>query len=103
MTGSAGQAEKYGCPAKALEVHRDPFSDGFHVGDPQATLDRADFGLFHSMRSVLEYDPPTEHMGQWRNVLFLLGLAPMSLCSLWVRQTQRLTGHLMALCYPIML
>ena len=61
--GSAGQTEKYGCPVKASEVHRDPFSDGFHAGDPLATLDRADFGLFHSMRSILESDSPTEHMG----------------------------------------
>ena len=63
VTGSAGQTEKYGCLAKASEVHRDPFSDGFHAEDPPATLDRVDFGLFHSMRSVLESDPPTEHMG----------------------------------------
>ena len=63
VTGSAGQTEKYGCPVKASEVHCDPFSDGFHAGDPLVTLDRADFGLFHSMRSILESDPPTEHMG----------------------------------------
>ena len=44
-------------------MHHDPFSNGFHAGDPPATLDRANFGLFHSMRSVLESDPPTEHMG----------------------------------------
>ena len=63
VMGFASQTEKNGCSAKASEVHRDPFSDGFHAGDPPATLDRANFGLFHTMRSDLESDPPIEHMG----------------------------------------
>ena len=58
----AGQTEKFCVLAKVSEVHRDTFSDGFHVGDSLATLDRADIALFHTTRTDMESVPPTEHM-----------------------------------------
>ncbi|KAF3948103.1 hypothetical protein CMV_025855 [Castanea mollissima] len=58
-TSPVGQPEVNLGLAKAAVVNGGPFSDGFHVEDSPATLDRADLALFHTTRSVL----PTELMG----------------------------------------
>nr|POF17159.1 hypothetical protein CFP56_39685 [Quercus suber] len=63
VMSSAGQTEMTSLPAKAPVVTQCPFSDGFHVEDSPATLDRANITLIHTIRTDTLSVPLTENMG----------------------------------------
>ena len=90
-TSSATQIVTSGCPAKATVMERGPFPIGFHAGASSATLERAVLAPFHTTRSDLGSAPPSELLGCHAETLaedeslFLVGFAPSTLRSHWVR------------------
>ena len=64
MAASSATKTEMNCHStKASVMESGPFFDGFHARASPTKLDRAITALFHTTRTDLVSDPPTEHMG----------------------------------------